>query len=316
MKINQLILPAAAVICLIYAAVSIANTTPQRVLTDPPQSPPRSTFDHTVAASGIIEPSSENIDIGSPLSGLVVKVHVAPGDRVVKGDPLFEIDQRQLVSQKSISTAKIAQAKAAKSATEALLEQASRRLASAKALTTARAIAAEETADRASEVARLEAEVLSSAAAIQLAEAELGAIETEIERSTVRSPIAATVLQVRVREGEFLDGSTSASPRLIIGVTDPLHVRVDIDEFEIPRLTENAAAKASPRGSAENSYGLEFVRYEPFVIPKRSLTGDSTERVDTRVLQAIYKIKSPDAAIFTGQQVDVFIEAKPHSSSR
>lgn len=316
MKIRTLILPAAALLCLIYAAVSIANTTPQRILTDPPQSPPRSSFQHTVAAPGIIEPSSENIAIGSPLPGLVMKVHVAAGDSVKKGDPLFEIDQRQLLSQKQVATAKISQSIAAKAATSAQLDQATRRLAAAQALTADRAIAAEETADRASEVARLEAELLASAATIQLAEAELASIETELARSIVRAPISASVLQVRVREGEFIDGSTTAAPRLIIGITDPLHIRVDIDEFEIPRLIENAPAKASPRGSAEKSYELEFICHEPFVIPKRSLTGDSTERVDTRVLQSIYKIKSPDASIFTGQQVDVFIEAKPHSSSK
>ncbi len=52
------------------------------------------------------------------------------------------------------------------------------------------------------------------------------------------------------------------------------------------------------------------MKLEPFVIPKRSLTGDATERVDTRVLQAIYEIaESADSAtVFVGQQMDVFID--------
>jgi hypothetical protein len=53
---------------------------------------------------------------------------------------------------------------------------------------------------------------------------------------------------------------------------------------------------------------LEFVRFEPLVIPKKSLTGDATERVDTRVLQVIYRLQKPvPAALFAGQQMDVFI---------
>jgi len=48
------------------------------------------------------------------------------------------------------------------------------------------------------------------------------------------------------------------------------------------------------------------------VIPKKSLTGDSTERVDTRVLQVIYRVRDSKTAIFDGQQVDVYIaNAKP-----
>jgi hypothetical protein len=65
-----------------------------------------------------------------------------------------------------------------------------------------------------------------------------------------------------------------------------------------------------PRGNLQVRYPLKFVRVEPFVIPKKSLTGDNTERVDTRVLQVIYQF-DPDGLppLFVGQQVEVFIEA-------
>jgi len=45
------------------------------------------------------------------------------------------------------------------------------------------------------------------------------------------------------------------------------------------------------------------------LFPKKSLTGDSTERVDTRVLQVIYSIEHPNLQVFAGQQMDVFIES-------
>lgn len=53
---------------------------------------------------------------------------------------------------------------------------------------------------------------------------------------------------------------------------------------------------------------LVFVRIEPFVVPKKSLTGDSTERVDTRVLQIIYRVEGDMLPLFVGQQMDVFID--------
>jgi hypothetical protein len=43
------------------------------------------------------------------------------------------------------------------------------------------------------------------------------------------------------------------------------------------------------------------------VIPKRALTGDNTERVDTRVLQVVYAIEATGATLYVGQQVDVFL---------
>ncbi len=60
---------------------------------------------------------------------------------------------------------------------------------------------------------------------------------------------------------------------------------------------------------AGQKVGAPFVRFEPYVVPKQSLTGDTTERVDTRVLQVIYNCDRGDMPIFVGQQMDVFIDA-------
>ena len=77
-----------------------------------------------------------------------------------------------------------------------------------------------------------------------------------------------------------------------------------------PRFHGHAAAYAVSRGNLQQRYPLHFVRVEPFVVPKKSLTGDNTERVDTRVLQVIYKFDPRGwPRLFVGQQVEVFIEA-------
>jgi HlyD family secretion protein len=62
------------------------------------------------------------------------------------------------------------------------------------------------------------------------------------------------------------------------------------------------------KGSSRRTIPLAFVRIEPYIVPKKSLTGDNTERVDTRVLQIIYHFAPPAFPVYAGQQVDVFIE--------
>ena len=58
------------------------------------------------------------------------------------------------------------------------------------------------------------------------------------------------------------------------------------------------------------------MRIELYVVPKKSLTGDNTERVDTRVLQVIYAIDTLGRRLFVGQQLDVFIDAEPVTTSQ
>lgn len=74
-------------------------------------------------------------------------------------------------------------------------------------------------------------------------------------------------------------------------------------------MRPEAQAYAFVRGNSGLKAELEFVRFEPYVLPKKSLTGDSTERVDTRVLQAIYRLERGKLPVYVGQQMDVFIEA-------
>ncbi len=306
---KRFLLPLIGLLAAGWAAYSIARTTPVRESTDPPSPPPSSDFHDTVAAVGMIEASTENIAIGTPISGIAPKIFVHPGDTVREGDPLFELDTRQLRAE--LEVRKQARAVAASHArvADARLDDLRRQLAFAEQVKDKRAISNEEMSRRRSAVKTAEAEQSESQAQVAAADAQIRAIAVEIERSTVRSPIDADVLQVKLRVGEFAAAAAGASPLVLLGRSKPLHVRVDVDEHEGWRVHPGATAVGRMRGNAELKAPLSFVRFEPFVIPKRSLTGDSTERVDTRVLQIIYKVERDDLPLFIGQQLDVFIDA-------
>jgi HlyD family secretion protein len=131
----------------------------------------------------------------------------------------------------------------------------------------------------------------------------------------VKAPIDGAILKVNVRLGEYAQAGVLSDPLMTMGSVDPLHVRVDIDETETWRIRPGHAALARLRGNPEISAPLTFVRFEPYVLAKRSLTGDTTERVDTRVLQAIYEFAPSAFPAFVGQQVDVFIAAPSRKSA-
>ncbi len=145
-------------------------------------------------------------------------------------------------------------------------------------------------------------------------QAELDKVKIDAERLQVRAPQTQgvkeyKVLQVNVRPGEVV-GSPPSQALIVLGNVDLLHVRVDIDEYDIPRFDPQAKAVAKMRGDPKVQFPLTFVRIDPYVIPKKSLTGDNTERVDTRVLQVLYSLDKSDQPVYVGQQMDVFIEGK------
>jgi len=147
------------------------------------------------------------------------------------------------------------------------------------------------------------------------AEADVAAARVAIERSTVRASVGGQILQVNVRPGEFVDSRSGAVPPIVLGETAVLNVRVDVDENDAWRVRPGARAMASLRGNGALRTDLRYVRTEPFVIPKRSLTGASSERVDTRVLQLVYAFPRGELPVYVGQQMDVFIEAADPASA-
>ena len=345
----QWILPLVAVGLLAYAAWFVWFTRPKISDPSPPITPATSPYTDTLAAAGVVEARTENIAVGSATAGIVVAVDVTVGDQVEAGAPLFRIDDRKLAADLVVKQAQLSERKAELVRLEAepreeeiplkvatvkecraelteaqdLLRRAeetfAKKVTTEQELTLRReaVVVAQARLDRAqADLDLLEAGSWQydrdvAAAGIVRAEKEVEAIQTELDRLVVRALVSGRVLQVHVRPGEYV-AAPSQEPLIILGDTQRLHVRVDVDEYDIARLAPGAKATASPRGNLSQRYPLDFVRIEPFVVPKKSLTGDSTERVDTRVLQVIYEFDpSGLPPLFVGQQVEVFIEAVP-----
>src|SRR5688500_19745989 len=96
-----------------------------------------------------------------------------------------------------------------------------------------------------------------------------------------------------------------------MGEVRRVHVRGDIYENDAWRIRPDTPAVATVRGNRDLKTKLSFVRIEPYVISKLSLTGESTERVDTRVLQILYSFDRGDLPVYVGRQMDVFIQVQP-----
>jgi multidrug resistance efflux pump len=346
--LGKFVVPLLAVGMLTFAILHVVRASQTLSDPPPPAEPPRTPFGHTVAGAGVVEAQTENIAVGSALAGVVLEVYVPVekvGQHVKAGDPLFRVDDRHLQAQLTYqeaaltaaraqltkleqqprpeevppSEAKVATAQANMRLQEDLarraqrlepggaigVEEATQRLLSL-------AVARQQLAQAQAEHALLKAgawkpDLDIARAAIVQAQAQVQQTRTEIERALVRAPVDGEVLKVYVHPGEYV-GAMPGQALVVLGHSGRLHVRVDVSEHDIDRFRRGAPARAVTRGQARQEYALRFVRVEPYVVPKKSLTGDNTERVDTRVLQVIYALPPCDGRLYVGQQLDVFLD--------
>lgn len=347
MFVRSIVIPVLAVAGVALAVYTVVNQNKPVIPAQPVAAPASPPYADRVAGAGLVEASTQNIAIGTQVAGVVTKVFVKAGDRVKAGDPLFTIDDRQLRAELAAKEAalRIAErnlgklralprvedvppAEAKVREMKSMLDDMKEQLRIMQAIEDPRAVSRDDLSRRRfavptaeSRLAQAEADLaLLKAGAwapdIEIAQAEVDSaaaqlqqVKTELSRLTVTAPTDGTVLQNNIRVGEFAQAGALQTPLMLFGNCDIVHVRVDIDENDAWRVSTSASATAYVRGNSSISTPLSFVRVEPYVVPKRSLTGESTERVDTRVLQVLYSFNPTGLPIYVGQQMDVYIDA-------
>lgn len=338
----------AAGLCVLLVAIFMWQEKASRAIAPPKLVTirPVSPFKTYISAVGIVEASSENIFIGSPVNRVVDKVDVQVGQKVKAGDVLFRLESNDL--QADLETRFIAYENAVANLEKLeALPRAEDVAASAAALKSVQierdqskglydrvsglqnsgAMSQEEVNRRryASELAeaklqQAQAEFDKTKAGawlpdleiarlqVRQAKANLQRAEANIQRTIIVSPIDATVLQIKIHEGEFPPSDSSRTPPMIIGDINEMHLRVSINQFDASYFIPSSRAVAFLQGNARLEFPLHFVNIEPYFVAKQNLTNDITEKVDTRVLQVIYVFTDQHQGVYVGQQMDVFIE--------
>jgi len=323
--IRKYFLPIAAFGGAIFAVYVVVMGNRPVPAAQPVAQPSEAPFTSYVSGAGMVEASTENIAIGTIVPGIVVEVCVRPGSPVKAGDPLFRIDDRDVRAELGVRQAALDLAKGRLVRLESMprpedlpavearvleaegsLEDQRSQLAMYESVTDKRAVSQDELNRRRFAVRIAEARLKEAQAQLALlkagtwkpdleiaraevtsTEAQVQATKTNLDRLTVRAPVDGDVLQVKIRVGEYAPTGVLATPLVLLGKIALLHVRVDVDENDAWRIRTDTRAIAYVRGNRDLKTTLKFVRIEPFVIPKKSLTGDSVERVDTRVLQVL-----------------------------
>jgi HlyD family secretion protein len=298
-----------------------------------------------VAAPGRVEPISEEIKVGSELSGRLVAVLVEEGDLVRRGQPLAVLENSEyrarlasaeaMVKQKESELRRVLngardqerrEAWATVMEARAKMENSIVEMERRKALHRDGVVAREE-ADRAGreyqvEKARYEAAIERHAliddkareedqskaeADVELARAQLDEAKARLEKTTVRSPISGIVLQKHLKAGEnVVNSNTSSMPIVTVADITRLRVRADIDETDIGKIKLGQKAYVKADAYGDKKFFGKVVRIGQVLGKKNIRTDEPTERVDTKILETLIEIDA-DSKLPSGLRVDAFV---------
>ncbi len=211
---------------LYWRSLAAAEPKEERFIT---QTIRRGNIERDVTATGNLQPTNE-VTIGSELSGITAEVYVDVNDRVTTGQALALIEVRGLLQRINSNRASLNAAKASVKQSEASLAESQAALARLKELHQLSAGKMPSKADMVAaeaSVARAEADLGVSMAQVEQAQAQLDTSEEEQRKATLRSPIDGVVLTRSVEPGQTVAASFTA-PELFLIAEDLSQMKLDV----------------------------------------------------------------------------------------
>jgi HlyD family secretion protein len=219
----------------------------------------------TVSATGNLEPTNE-VEVGSELSGLVTTIDADNNALVRRGQPLAQLDTSRLrdsvvQGQAALAAAEAQVATAVATATQARAnlgrQEEVRRLSGGQVpseveLDTARA-----------EYQRAQAAIRSAQAQVAQARAALSSARTNLTKATIRSPVSGVVLSRNVSPGQTVAASFQA-PVLFTIAEDlsRMKLEVKVDEADVGQVKEGQTATFTVDAFPGRRFAANLVRVD------------------------------------------------------
>ncbi|MEG3176356.1 efflux RND transporter periplasmic adaptor subunit [Sphingomonas sp. RB3P16] len=205
----------------------------------------RGTLSVSVSATGKLAPTNQ-VDVGSELSGLVTKVVVDVNDRVTKGQPLALVDPSRFQDAVNQSQAALDAAVATVAQNQATLAQSNATLAryqEVSRLSGGRVPAKTEMDQAIADKNRAIANLRAAQANVASARATLSSNATQLVKTVVRSPVNGVVLARQIEPGQTVAASFS-TPTLFVIAEDlsRMKLEVAIDEADVGSVKEGQKA--------------------------------------------------------------------------
>jgi HlyD family secretion protein len=225
----------------------------------------------TVTATGALEPTNQ-VDVGSELSGIIKTVEVDYNDRVKVGQILARLDTDKLKAKVLQSKAALESARAKVLEAQATVKESGDQLARLKQVweLSNNMVPSQQDLDAAQAVLhRAKATEATARAQVSQAQATLEADETDLAKTVIHSPINGIVLTRNVEPGQTVAASFQA-PVLFTLAEDltQMELHVDVDEADVGQVTKGQEAvftvdahpgRTFPAGITQVRYGSQTV---------------------------------------------------------
>ena len=221
----------------------------------------RGDFIVTASATGVLEPTRK-VEVTSKASGEILRLYVDIGDQVEPGALLAEVDPRDVRNAADQANADIEVARAR-------IDIARRQVERSQELLESGVISPQEHESRTLEFANAQASLVKSRTNSQLAQLRL-------EDVTIRAPMAGTILEKNVEEGQVIQSSSqnvsSGTTLMVMADLDMIQVRTLVNEGDLGEIMEGMTTYVTVDAYPDQTFVGIVDQIEPQAVVRQSVT--------------------------------------------
>lgn len=229
-------------------------------------------IEDTVLASGTLKPI-KLVAVGAQVSGRIIKVHVALGQTVKKGDLIAEIDSVTQQNNVKTTEASLANTRAQLAEKEASLVLAKQTLARQTEMIRKNAISQADFDSAQAAVSTTTAQIDGLKAQITASQVAVDTAKVNLGYTRITAPTEGTVLAIVSQEGQTVNALQTAPTIVVLGQLDTMTIRADISEADVVRVKPGDSAYFTILGKPNHRFNATLSSIEP---APTSITSDSS----------------------------------------
>ena len=244
-------------------------------------------------ARGKVDVEGGMVLVAARADGVVESVAVKQGDAVKAGQVLAQLDPRAAKIAVASARADVAQAQAQGDELQVSLRQAEQRAPRIAAAAKAGAATGEAAGQARDAVAALKAKNAAARAALDAAQQKLAAAKLQLDASTLRSPVAGTIVTRQVAIGQSVSAA-SGQPLFELLPNRPHVVRAQLDVDAAGAIHPGMHAEVVMDSGSGPTYQAT-VQWVGQVLQPAGLTQDPLQRALANDVDCTLELASPKA---------------------
>ncbi|WP_249226365.1 efflux RND transporter periplasmic adaptor subunit [Entomohabitans teleogrylli] len=262
----------------------------------------------TVITTGTVR-SNNRVNVGAQVSGKVTEMTVALGDSISKGQLIARIDSTTKENDLKKAESQLATYRAEYESKKVTLDVAQRNFTRVSTLAKTSAVS-RETLDTASDtLATARADLQVTAENIKQAEIAVSSARTELDYTTIVSPIDGVVISVPVSVGQTVNSSMETPTIVQIADLTTMLIKLEIPEGDVTRVREGMNAQFSTLADPDIQYQEAITSVDPGLTTLTDNNySESVTNTDAVYYYANVIVENPQGKLRIGMSTEGSIE--------